>query len=434
MLLSLKTKPIGASELKSLDAEQISKALAFLKVFSLDASNNPVYNVRNPEFKSLSEADQKTLKLSVLFHDITKREGMVDEKHYIESALYTRNIIEKLNLPEEVKERIYNMINNHHWLGQLENGDIKPEAVAAIFRNPEDFKAAKIFAESDSKGVSNDVYSQNSGALQSEKIKKVEEGLTQIYSKGIPLFQTKIPVDQHQLPVVSHNGETYRVIDLTKSGIDLEAMGFEKDTTPDNLRFTAHFLLGDDKGAPSVIYGLTDEANQGCLSTSLVSKNHKHTLTNRLDGFVIDSTNSNIALAYKDDACSGIEKGFEEFTKFLTSNQDSRTFVPSQIKQALSLNDSEYAQLYRQIAPFKNLSEIQDININGSIIKADDIRSTIKASTDSMFEGNHHNEVVIFNPKVKAVISKRNSIEEIPQHILDFAKEHNLPIVLFGNF
>ncbi len=38
----------------------------------------------------------------------------------------------------------------------------------------------------------------------------------------------------------------------------------------------------------------------------------------------------------------------------------------------------------------------------------------------------------MYNAKMKAFICKRNSLSEVPQHILDFAQKHDSPIVLIG--
>ena len=45
---------------------------------------------------------------------------------------------------------------------------------------------------------------------------------------------------------------------------------------------------------------------------------------------------------------------------------------------------------------------------------------------------NRHNEVNLYTPKANAVIAKVNSIKEVPQELLDFAKKHDLPVLLLG--
>ena len=38
----------------------------------------------------------------------------------------------------------------------------------------------------------------------------------------------------------------------------------------------------------------------------------------------------------------------------------------------------------------------------------------------------------IYVPKVNAVIAKVETIDEVPQELLNFAKKHNLPILILG--
>ena len=396
-------------------------------------------SINSPEFEKLSQNDQTILKLSALLHDISKAEGIVDEGlmgegHAVESALYTRNIIEKLNLPSDMRERIFNLVENHHWLGDLAQNKLTSEEVAVLFRNPEDFSIAKILADADLKGVSPEFYQAHKSALSSDKINEVERTLEKIYSSGIPIFQTKLPFNQDKLPMVELNGHHYKVIDLTHSDVNLETIGFAQGTSKQNIRFMTHFMGNNDTNSPQTLWTLSDDANRGCLSTSILSLENKRTYQYRADGIIVETPNTNLAQAYNHNIGSGYEKDFNEFSSLiLRGDSVGRKYIPEQIKQYLGLNDSEYAEFFRKIANVKDLSEIQDINIDGKILKANVIADALSKSRDSLFTDiETHNEIVMYNPKMKAFICKRNSLSEVPQHILDFAQKHDLPIVLFG--
>ena len=48
-----------------------------------------------------------------------------------------------------------------------------------------------------------------------------------------------------------------------------------------------------------------------------------------------------------------------------------------------------------------------------------------------MFSGNKvHSEIVVLNPKVKGLVARVKRIEDCPQEFLEFAKEHDLPIIM----
>ena len=42
----------------------------------------------------------------------------------------------------------------------------------------------------------------------------------------------------------------------------------------------------------------------------------------------------------------------------------------------------------------------------------------------------NHNEIVGYVPKIQAVIAKEKSIDKVPDDVLEFAHENNLPVVL----
>ena len=47
-------------------------------------------------------------------------------------------------------------------------------------------------------------------------------------------------------------------------------------------------------------------------------------------------------------------------------------------------------------------------------------------------EADTHSEFVAYNPKIRAIIAKENSLDDTPQYLKDYAFEHNLPIFLTG--
>ena len=80
-----------------------------------------------------------------MFHDIAKKQGVIDRGHQKPSAYYAKEIIKKIPISVEEKERIYNLILNSHWT--TDNNSIYDTALNFRFHN--DFKIAQILACAD---------------------------------------------------------------------------------------------------------------------------------------------------------------------------------------------------------------------------------------------------------------------------------------------
>ena len=124
---------------------------------------------------------------------------------------------------------------------------------------------------------------------------------------------------------------------------------------------------------------------------------------------------------------------------------EQRKYISDIYKTSLDLTDDEYAQLYRKIANIQDISTIKDTTIVDSegaerTIKADALKKIAKKASDSLMNLDNWNESIVYNPKIKAVIHKMkstnpetNPFDEIPQQILDLAREQDLPITKLNN-
>lgn len=79
--------------------------------------------ITNSRFQKLPEADRKLLQIATLMHDLTKAEGLKDKLHPQYAAYDTYYILEKMNLTEAEKLKVYQLIKNHDWLERF----IQPE-------------------------------------------------------------------------------------------------------------------------------------------------------------------------------------------------------------------------------------------------------------------------------------------------------------------
>lgn len=395
----------------------------------------------SPEYENLSSSDKFCLKFATVMHDIAKAEGVVDDGHADVSALYARDILNKFGLPDEMKNRIYEIVKNHHWLAAYNKGEISADEVSAMFRRTDDLTAARILAEADLKGVSDEFYETYKSALGDEKQIPVTESLAKINSAG-QIFLTNSIIDKSKVPTVEYNGKTYQVINFSElsADTDLQQYGFEPNTTTDNLRLLIHTVNQNSisQNLENVLL-LGESANQGFLCASFVSIENKNTYWNNKFGVSLRAENTNIANASSENQGSGCGKGFERFLDVITGKDLISQFrhqVPDSIKKSLGLTDSEYSELYATLQKYSHASQLDNVptvTVNGKTFTGTQIKEAVTSADDSIINSKNHNELNVYTPQANAVIAKVNTIEEVPQELLDFAEKHNLPIYLLGS-
>ena len=384
--------------------------------------------LKNPQYQNLSNLDKTCLKFTAILHDIAKSENVIDENHPLVSALFARDILKKYSLPVFINDRIFELIKNHHWLKELSNGG-KAENIAVSNRHKDDFAIAKIIAEADLKGVSEEFYQNRKYMLTPEKSAPVGAVLNTINSLGQLIFTTKI-IQKDKIPAVSYKGRDYQVIDFTKipDDTDLSEYGFIKGTKKDNVRLFVHMAhhVSDLK----TVNNLTDIANGGFLCASYISLDDCCTYFNMRFGVSLETENVNIANASKENQGSGGKKEFNQFIRMIAHGNAFRLLIPKIIQQELGLSKEEYAKLYEQLALKQHISQIREDDsyyIDDIELKGEEVLKAIKKAQDSLLS-KKQNEANLYNPKINAFIAKVDSIEEIPEEMLDFAHEYNLPI------
>lgn len=397
--------------------------------------------MNHPEYSKLSDLDKIVMKFSILFHDIAKTEGIIDKQHPNVSALYTNNLLEKIKMPKDVKDRIVELVKNHHWLEEFNTNYASAENIATRFRNPQDYLISKIFAEADLKGVNKDFYSKFSSSFLPEKLAPIEKALDEIYQTGNIIITSRI-ITPSKIPQITHQGKAYQVINLSNipETTEMSPFGFIPGTKKQDLRFLTHFIPESDftENAQKIDL-LSDIARPGVLSTSVLSPQRNKTYCYRKYGFILESSNSNIANAYDINQGSGFKKDFSNFVQLTTNQNSLRTFLSKNVIQELSLkypdfNEAEYGEVYKQIVSKKHLGQISDLSTGKRKIKGEDLKQALSRAQDKLFNPceNEHNEIVVYNPKISGMIFKKDRIQDVPQELLDFAHEKNLPVVLLG--
>ena len=108
---------------------------------------------------SLSDESKEILKMSILLHDIGKQfkgSAVSDTGHAVLSKKYAEQILERFDYPQDKKDKILNLIENHHWFKEFNKGNMSADDVIKMFG--EDLPLAKIMAKSDLESVSGDFH------------------------------------------------------------------------------------------------------------------------------------------------------------------------------------------------------------------------------------------------------------------------------------
>ncbi len=386
--------------------------------------------IEHPNYKNLAQKDKTILHLATLMHDLGKMEAVVDDGHYMQSALYTRNMLEKLSLNREMQERIFNLVENHHWRGELMTGNLDEKTVAAIFRSPKDWELAQIFADADLKGVSDAFYKSISARMDLSKIQKVEEAITQIHKTGIPIFSSKM-LNHPIFPSKTPEGVPY--INIAHATDEQIKKIFGAQATRDNLTLNVH-MCSDKTDNFNSLRILSALGNEGHLSTTLISGKNTRTYGHKKRGILLEARPSNVTEAYYRNTSSGNAKDGEVMVRMINSGGDTKLYASNFMQDKLGLTPAEYAELYKYIADEK-FQNIKDIEINGKKIKGDEIRQAITDFQDDLIMSvpDIHNEVCVYNPEMKALIAICDSIDKVSQEMKDFARQHNFPIIIHPN-
>lgn len=111
--------------------------------------------LNNPSYNALSDEGKEVLKHAAIMHDCGKRGFVRTPGH----AQISRNLAKQVldtypDMPQETKNRILNLIENHHWFEGYNTNTLSYTDFAKIFPNKEDQNIAMILAKSDFESVS----------------------------------------------------------------------------------------------------------------------------------------------------------------------------------------------------------------------------------------------------------------------------------------
>lgn len=391
--------------------------------------------VLNPEFSKLSQKDKMCIQLLALFHDIGKRENIVDKQHEFVSSIIANDILEKVKMPIFEKKRLVELIKNHNWLQKLNNSEITINDASIMFRNPNDIEIAKIFAEADLKAIGANFYEKYGGLIDKFST-EIEKSMDKYYSTGNMLFTTKIN-DSSKISEINYKGRKIKVLDLTKvkNNEDLTKYGLSEKNKKD-INFLFHY------GDLQTMDMLTKPFNESVICSSLLTPEKKATFQSEDIGMLLETTNANVINTASSNQSSGTEKDFGFFTYNVESKNRHRVNQMKNIlsvlrKKGYNLSESDYSNIYKSLIDKKYLSQISDIKISDNkILKKEDLKEAYKYSVNDILQNTKttHNEIVVYNPEVKGllVVNDINKIDSIPIQTIDYIEKKGLPIIVLG--
>ena len=134
---------------------------------------------------NLSDESKEILKMSILLHDIGKQfkgSAVSDTGHAVLSKKYAEQILERFDYPQDKKDKILNLIENHHWFKEFNKGNMSAEDVVKMFGD--DLPLAKAMAKADLESVSEDfhlsILEPGKKLTQSEYETKINEKMNSI--------------------------------------------------------------------------------------------------------------------------------------------------------------------------------------------------------------------------------------------------------------
>lgn len=423
----------------------IGKKQASEHVFSNDVHSLVVLNqcISNPEYKNLSNEAKTVTKLLALFHDVGKTDGGVDKGHQTKSAYYLESILKKLNISPNMADRICELVKNHHWFEGYNTGRDGAEVPAFMFRKPEDFKIAQIFARADLIGVGSPRLASFCYNLNPENMSKIQNKIDKIIQSGNAIYTYGI-VSKQKIPTEkSSDGNEYRVINFTKIGKDEDCSkyGYKKGVKLDDIKFPVH-MIETGRDLKRLKY-LTNINTTGVLSESVISLDKKKTYCSREYGVVLEHRPYDIIQMSDSNIGSGVKKDYNYAIKACQSEKERNNFRNAfldELNLTGKVSEKDYGEFYLKHLMNKNtLSQFENDNkykIGQYEFTSQEIKqaleNTIEHFTVDSSACKMNCELVAYNPKITALVAKEDNLDDTPQYFRDYAKENDLPIFLVG--
>ena len=451
---------------------------------------------QDPKFAKLSESDKKVMLLASLMHDITKAEGHPDGYHAENGAFDVFFISKKFNLTSEEETKLYKICKYHEWLNFVNTskseGELTKRLQSVAFDLQQDnlVDMAEIFTHADLRAVKADDSFHDTKVGKSRvdfngNVRSFGES-ADVYVAKIKEYQKELQKSQPILPVtkfpqasrmkqaittVNADGSTnLKGVYQDKDGVVVikfnemtdeswEAIGFPKGTSAKgvkakglnnsgaktnvetgNIHFFVHGLDYSNQLAKFDAFSSVD--SDALLSVSYAERPESKYRFFRTQGVLLDIPTKYVYGGGNTDSGSGCGKNIQEFKDryiFGEERESDRLYISNLVKEATGMSDAEYVQFVKDNEN-KSMLEIEPANIREKIIqKFATINSNVR-------KGNReYNEMYGSNPRVMGVfayswerevnqpIDFLNSVDNRTHFLKEYAKERDLPFVVFGD-
>ncbi len=412
--------------LKQHQGQDFQLAEHLLKVFQ--------ENTRNPLYKTLNETDKKVLGVASILHDIRKIEKTKDFGHALPSSLTVDAIVNRMNLSTAEKNRIINMVENHHWLEKIQSGTNidkhMTEDIADIFKSGNDFTIAKIFAESDLRSVNSTFYKLYGDKINSPATKAIEKEILNIQKNGRMIYTSDVSLSNilkagGQKVTLGKNTETTEniIINANDLNLDKTAFGYHSSSI-ENLKNA---------------YAAGRHGVSGVFSLSIEKNGAIPTYNKEMPEFLITRRLNMDNICFIRPQTSNT-KYLKDYT-FMSIKSRSDVHFANGLKQKYAkltnktLSDEQYAELFREI-PRDNIENIHKnqkiIKILGGEKEAIAFENAVIAQNNAYISKEVFSEAVVGDLEWGAIGTKRLNLSEIPFELRKFAQENNIPFVMFN--
>lgn len=380
-------------------------------------------NMRNPLYKTLNASDRKVLGISTILHDINKIERVkLDPNHALTSSETAQAIVGRMkDLSVAEKDRIIDLVKNHHWLEGIQNGtEYNEKAVqdlALQFRAGKDFDLAKIFAESDLKAVNSEFFGQFGDKLNSQMVKAVEDEILRIQSHGKPVFTADITLEKgiaRGAVQKNVNGISNWVTTPEKIGLDKELILYHSS---DGASGYERAMLGAKHGG------------EGIFSTVLGGKGHFDFYTGDYALGFRSVNNGNVLMG--NCGKSGWNRDYDFLKRCLLINGKGK-FRPDIINKynelaGREITDKEFALCYRELQGL-NPAEIHSNKTIQKILGSEQNAKHFEDAIKFAHKEAIGSQFVIADPEAGCLLT-HVPYEKMAPDMQKFAQRHNLLIV-----
>lgn len=227
-------------------------------IFSVDVHTlrNLQDNLTNYRIQGLDEDSKTVLKYATLLHDLGKefiRDSVPDTGHAARSKLYAQEILNRLDLPQNIKDRIIKQVEHHHWFKDYNKGKLSAEGVVNIFGTKEDITIAEIMAKSDLKNVNNIFHKQCMGINLNYPDREYSNVMETQFAKIDKVINSKIAKEKGLIP------DRHGITPIASDAEYLEEMEQLKELASRPMFSRTFTKVDDTRGNQSYIFETREE-------------------------------------------------------------------------------------------------------------------------------------------------------------------------------